>query len=105
MFEIRYNNTAMSDVQFEEENAIRYKTRIANNTGSKSKTVQFLEKLGVPEEYVNYVLVGIFIASVFLSFLFFKSSASGTKTKISVPYGNTLIDTKNAPPKLEYPVE
>jgi len=93
------------NIQFDEDNIGYSYNRQKFYTREKSKLSKFVENFGVSEEYVNYVLVGIVIISIILSVLFFKISVSGTKTKIEIPTGNFLIDTKDGPPRLEYPVK
>ena len=61
----------MSQVEFDEQNLDSYTTSYTNK---KSFIVGLVEKLGVPEEYVNYVLVAIAICIFALSiFIFLKS--------------------------------
>ncbi len=57
----------MSDVQFDEQDLASYTQ--PRKIGEKSTLVKFVEKMGVPEEYVNYVFIGVVSVCIFFAVL------------------------------------
>ncbi len=68
----------MGQVEFDEENLDSYKS--TRYTEIKSVIVRFVEKLGVPEQYVNVTLISIGLISLAMSiFVLTRSSESSGK--------------------------
>ena len=64
----------MAQVEFDEQNTDLYQTGYEEAKGAMIKLV---ESFGVPEEYVNFVLIGVAVVIFIISGLvFYKSTAS-----------------------------
>ena len=81
-----------NEVQFEDQNVDFHRNA---RVVQKSTMVKLFEKMGVPEEYVSVVMIGVAVMFFVIAGFILFSNTSGQKTSIPQPVLNAM---KNGTP-------